>query len=231
MLAPAPERNGPPVLGRTVSWKRPICRSGICQGVSALHMSWLTRRTTRTRSQVAEDSLLPEGRPRCRVRSRGLNVRLQKSWQVASQTLRADERVIAATKAQRVRGKNEDWGVLTISDQRLLFVHARAFATTTEEIPFTNITGVVRRTDWGLGCIEVAAAGGITTTFHQISSRRVAPVMEAIQSDLARLSAPSKPATSPPSPADEIKKLAQLRDSGMLTEEEFSAKKRQILGL
>jgi len=33
------------------------------------------------------------------------------------------------------------------------------------------------------------------------------------------------------SPADEIKKLAELRDAGILSDEEFTAKKKQILGL
>ncbi|GGB52927.1 SHOCT domain-containing protein [Fictibacillus barbaricus] len=33
------------------------------------------------------------------------------------------------------------------------------------------------------------------------------------------------------STADEIKKLADLRDSGILTEEEFAAKKKQLLGI
>ena len=33
------------------------------------------------------------------------------------------------------------------------------------------------------------------------------------------------------SPADELRKLAQLRDEGVLTEEEFDAQKQKILGL
>ena len=31
--------------------------------------------------------------------------------------------------------------------------------------------------------------------------------------------------------ADEIRKLAQLKDEGLLTEEEFTAKKKQLLGI
>lgn len=38
-------------------------------------------------------------------------------------------------------------------------------------------------------------------------------------------------AAAAPSDADELAKLARLRDEGILTEEEFTAKKRQILGL
>nr|WP_316620774.1 SHOCT domain-containing protein [uncultured Ruminococcus sp.] len=31
--------------------------------------------------------------------------------------------------------------------------------------------------------------------------------------------------------ADEIRKLAQLRDEGVITDEEFTAKKKQLLGI
>ena len=42
----------------------------------------------------------------------------------------------------------------------------------------------------------------------------------------------SAPATSAPSSAaDEIRKLAELRDQGILTPEEFEAKKKRMLGL
>lgn len=51
--------------------------------------------------------------------------------------------------------------------------------------------------------------------------------------------APYTPQPTPPQPAfdasmliaDEIKKLADLRDQGILTEEEFTARKRQLLGM
>ena len=39
---------------------------------------------------------------------------------------------------------------------------------------------------------------------------------------------PAAPATSP---ADEIKRYKELLDTGILTQEEFDAKKKQLLGL
>jgi hypothetical protein len=44
---------------------------------------------------------------------------------------------------------------------------------------------------------------------------------------------PEKTAPAPvqASPADEVEKLAELHDQGVLTDEEFEAKKKQILGL
>lgn len=47
---------------------------------------------------------------------------------------------------------------------------------------------------------------------------------------------PQGPASTPPEASsagylEELKNLAELRDSGVITEEEFEAKKKQILGL
>jgi len=43
--------------------------------------------------------------------------------------------------------------------------------------------------------------------------------------------APAAPATATDDYIEELEKLASLRDAGVLTDEEFEAKKRQILGL
>ncbi|MGG3518430.1 SHOCT domain-containing protein [Bacillus pseudomycoides] len=39
------------------------------------------------------------------------------------------------------------------------------------------------------------------------------------------------PTHAPADVADQIKRLADLRDSGILTNEEFDAKKKQLLGI
>lgn len=43
--------------------------------------------------------------------------------------------------------------------------------------------------------------------------------------------AAAAPATAQPDNLDQLKKLAELRDAGIVTEEEFEAKKKQLLGL
>ena len=45
--------------------------------------------------------------------------------------------------------------------------------------------------------------------------------------------APAAPAADPgeADPTEEIKKLAELHEQGILTDEEFAAKKKQILGI
>jgi predicted Zn-dependent peptidase len=47
----------------------------------------------------------------------------------------------------------------------------------------------------------------------------------------AETTAPTPAATSEPEYVSELERLAQLRDQGILSEEEFEAKKRQILGI
>jgi hypothetical protein len=51
------------------------------------------------------------------------------------------------------------------------------------------------------------------------------------QGDLPETNAPAAQPTPQPSYLDELEQLASLRDSGIISEEDFEAKKRQLLGL
>ncbi len=58
----------------------------------------------------------------------------------------------------------------------------------------------------------------------------------AAQAAAPAAAAPVAPAPAPAAPAEadyiaELKKLAELKDAGIVTEEEFEAKKKQLLGL
>ena len=53
----------------------------------------------------------------------------------------------------------------------------------------------------------------------------------AVAADSAQSAAAAAPAQTEPSYLDELEKLAALRDQGIITEEEFTAKKNQLLGL
>lgn len=66
-----------------------------------------------------------------------------------------------------------------------------------------------------------------------ISSSR-ANKRAAAQANAPVQSAPAQPVVAPSNTNDtveQIKKLAELRDQGILTEEEFSAKKAKLLGI
>ena len=71
------------------------------------------------------------------------------------------------------------------------------------------------------------------TTLYQVTGKSGAAVRGKIQPFLVEKGVPclddAEPVVSAPSTADELTKLAALRDSGILTEEEFAAQKAKLL--
>ena len=51
------------------------------------------------------------------------------------------------------------------------------------------------------------------------------------QEQPAETAAPTAPAASEPEYVGELERLSQLRDQGIISDEEFEAKKKQILGI
>jgi hypothetical protein len=88
----------------------------------------------------------------------------------------------------------------------------------------------------GPGLLGTALVVGAASNAGARSAQRshAAAQQQADQSaQLAELQAQQAAAAAPagPDPVVEIQKFAALRDQGVLTEEEFSAKKKQILGI
>ena len=90
----------------------------------------------------------------------------------------------------------------------------------------------------GPGLLGTALVVGAASNMGARSAQRsqAAAQQEAAQNQqLADLQAQQQyappPAAAGPDPIAEIQKFAALKDAGVLTEEEFSAKKKQILGI
>ena len=85
------------------------------------------------------------------------------------------------------------------------------------------------------GVARTAVVAGTATAVSNRVSRRQANKW-ATQEDQAYEQAPQQYAPPPPPPADEgpdlvtqLKQLAELKDQGILTEEEFAAQKARLL--
>ncbi|WP_207748316.1 SHOCT domain-containing protein [Clostridium beijerinckii] len=61
--------------------------------------------------------------------------------------------------------------------------------------------------------------------------KNINTIMSALSEELKNYVQVTKKSTSTESVADEIRKLAELKEQGILTEDEFSSKKKQLLGL
>jgi hypothetical protein len=63
------------------------------------------------------------------------------------------------------------------------------------------------------------------------TSRRTSRRMADAQQPQQAAAPPAPPAAAPPDDMAQIQQLATMKDQGLLTEEEFQAKKKQILGI
>lgn len=134
------------------------------------------------------------------------------------------------------------WGVMT----GVAFVPIPQPAEATHEIVVTNASALITGfalafAYWiALGCVSFAMKGILKAALYEYSpAGRAKPSAQPPQAeefnplnDIIRSFQREIPAEAPqptPSVADEIKKLAELRDKGIITEEEFQEKKRKLL--
>ena len=99
----------------------------------------------------------------------------------------------------------------------------------TVHIPLNQITAIKRSSFNGVSITSI----GNVSNFHCIENRE--EVMKAIAYLLANPQQSSAQTASPTSAndgeAEQLKRLKDLLDDGVLTQEEFDAKKKQVLGL
>ena len=86
----------------------------------------------------------------------------------------------------------------------------------------------------GPGLVRMAAgtaviAGTAGAVRHHQDQKYAAQDQAAYDQQMAAQQAPAEPAA--PDYAAELEQLAQLKNQGILTDEEFEAKKKQILGI
>ena len=110
----------------------------------------------------------------------------------------------------------------------------------TEMIPVKSITSVSTKRDGMLNTLVSIMTSGNTIDFRVSHAEAIA--VKTIVTDLVLgkydVATPAAPAAAPPAPtstapqpdvAEQLQKLASLRDSGILTDEEFTAKKAELL--
>ena len=88
----------------------------------------------------------------------------------------------------------------------------------------------------GPGIIGTAARVGVASgvagrVHHRQQQRWAAQEQEQYDQQMAQAPPPAAAPAAAPDYAAELAKLAQLRDQGVITAEDFEAKKKQILGI
>lgn len=120
-------------------------------------------------------------------------------------------------------------GILIATNKRLFFCGYKTIGIHTESFSYKNISSF----EMGEGLT------GYTITFYAmenkismkyIQDKRIKEFVQEVRQRIENSSTPTFSITNIDA-ADQIKKFAELRDAGILTEEEFQAKKKQLLGI
>jgi Bacterial PH domain/Short C-terminal domain/Protein of unknown function (DUF2510) len=119
-------------------------------------------------------------------------------------------------------------GLLALTSHRLIFLFSGLMNAAFEDFPISNISSISYKSGMLMASIEVYASSNkaIITNVNKLDAKEIA---DAIRARLGRPAAATS-VQAVASDADELAKWAALRDSGVITAEDFEAKKRQLLG-
>lgn len=169
------------------------------------------------------------------------NKRLRKRLGKAEQVLTEGEEIIdGATGMIRVRRMGTDTarsGVVIATDRRVVLFTTKVGGYDVHDFAYGLLTSVDHKKGVMFGDLHLNAAGD-SAHVRQIPKGDIERLAQSIRSRVATAHQPNAQQASPTlaaepqaDPHDELRKLAALHDDGIITEEEFAAKKRQLLGI
>ena len=128
-------------------------------------------------------------------------------------------------------------GMAVATNKRVLFVDKGVLGSTdVSEMPYRSIEAITYSTGAFFAGVQITGRGVASFRIEEIPDKdSVKPFVDCVRGHLEAAHAPQAVAAPQPAPplsaADEIEKLASLLERGILTQEEFDAKKKQLLGL
>lgn len=136
-------------------------------------------------------------------------------------------------------GKSHEEGrnaTVTLYQDRIERIKERGMASLskarqdTEVTPMRSVSSVQAKKD-GLMYTKVSVFASGNTIDFRFGHDEAQRFKDALQKLLLDPAVTSGSATPAPDNLDQLKKLAELKDAGVISEEEFQAKKTQLLGL
>lgn len=120
-------------------------------------------------------------------------------------------------------------GLLVLTDSRLIFVREGMMSSSTEDFPLDKISSIESKQGMLMGSLTVFASGN-KSEIKNVEKGLAKEMADLVRSySVVPSTASAQVATVTESPIELIKALAELRDAGVLTEEEFAAKKAELM--
>jgi hypothetical protein len=123
-------------------------------------------------------------------------------------------------------------GVMLATDKRIFFYGKKTFGYDIEVFPYENVSSI-EMSKGMMGHSIAFFSSGNKVKMKWINVGDIPGFIAHVRGNIGKSSANTQAAATQetPSAADEIKRFAELRDAGVITEEEFDAKKKQLLGI
>lgn len=117
-------------------------------------------------------------------------------------------------------------GLLVLTSERIIFLREGWIGAAHEDFMLHRVTSVGFKSSFGTGNITIHASGNTVEIESVISNdgKRFAAAAREV------LSQPVESANTRDDPLEQLKKLGELRDSGVISPDEFEQKKIDLLG-
>lgn len=128
-----------------------------------------------------------------------------------------------------------DFMLLVSTDKRIFVLRQGVFSGKgLEEVDLDSISEIKSAKKFNNSCIQIFN-GSVKTEITKVSGSRVEEVTQTLKNQIREVqkTETTNIVDSPSTPhvTDEIRKYKELMDEGIITEDEFNAKKEQLLGL
>lgn len=121
-------------------------------------------------------------------------------------------------------------GILVLTDRRLFFLKDGVMSKRSEDLPLSKISSI----EWSSGMMLGKIAAFVSGNKAEVTNVQKVDGKALVDDVRARIAdgpvAPAAPAVAAADPVEQLRKLAELRDAGVLTPEEFEAKKADLMG-
>lgn len=159
----------------------------------------------------------------------------QKQIDRAAEVLQPGEVVLDVTtgmiEVARMGSKTSRKGAILVTDRRVILYAKKMGGYEMYDHVYGLLTAIDYKKGMMYGRITLAASGA-EARVSQIPKDDVERIAKAMRERIAEAHEQGKPGTGAPvNAADEIRKFGELHDAGILTDDEFTAKKKQLLGL